>query len=213
MVGQDGKGTADSLMAWRWGNLCYYLTIPSLLWFSLGNYLIDDTYRAVWAIAAALIAALPVAIEMRTGWIFPWPAKFLVGAALFLHIGGGMMSWYFDYYPIYDKIAHLVSGMAVTMVIFLYLLYLAYRSIARPGRRTIVLTVVSVSLLLGFGWELSEYLLDVNLISTYFVTPWDSFFDTVFNILGTGYIAFHANEYLKLEPPEKVWTRLVKRGL
>jgi hypothetical protein len=213
MDGPRDAYAIDRLMAWRWGNLCYYLTIPALLWFSVGNWMIDDVYRAVWAIIAALIAALPAIVEWRTRWVFPWPAKFLIGLALFIHIGGGMMSWYFDYFPIYDKIAHLVSGMTIALIIFLYLLYLEYRSTVQLGRRKIVFLIVSVTLFFGFGWEFAEYLLDVNLLSTYFVTPWDSFFDTIFNILGTGYIAFHANEYLKLESPAKVFTRFVKRGL
>jgi hypothetical protein len=213
MSDPQGEYAFERLMAWRWGNLCYYATIPALLWFALGNWLIDDMYRAAWAIIAALIAALPAVIEWRTGWIFPWPAKFLVGLALFLHIGGGMMSWYFDYYPVYDKIAHLVSGMAVATIILFLLLWLEYRSAVHLGRRWIVLVILSVTLTFGFLWELAELLLDVNLTSTYFVGPMDSFFDTVFNILGAGYIAFHANEYLKAEPPAKVFTRFMKRAL
>jgi hypothetical protein len=60
---------------------------------------------------------------------------------------------------------------------------------------------------------ITEYLIDLNLLSTYFVTAYDSIMDTLFNILGAGYIAFHANEYLKAEPPEKLYTRFVKRRL
>jgi hypothetical protein len=213
VAGPQGEYALDRLAAWRWGNLCYLLTIPALLWFAVGNWMIDDMYRATWAVIAAVIAALPAIIEWRTGWILIWPAKFLVGLSLFIHIGGGMMSWYFDYYPVYDKIAHLVSGMTVALLIFLVLLFLAYRSIARPGRLTIVAIILVVALSFGFLWELAELLLDVNLTSTYFIGPADSFFDTYFNVLGTGYIAFHANGYLKLEPPEKVFTRFVKRAL
>jgi hypothetical protein len=212
--GPKGAYAIDRLMAWRWGNLCYYLTIPALLWFAVGNWLIDDQYRALWAVIAALITALPAIIEWRTRWVFPWPAKFLIGLALFIHIGGGMMSWYFDYYPVYDKIAHLVSGMTVALLVFLLLLCLEYSTRIRLGRRTIVFLIVFVSLFFGFLWELAELLLDVNLTSTYFLGPMDSFFDTIFNILGTGYIAFHANEYLKLEPPAVVFRRFFReKGL
>jgi len=213
MKGSTGEYAIDRLMAWRWGNLCYYLTIPVLLWFALGNWMINDPYRALWGVIAALLAALPAIVEWRTPWVFPWPAKFLIGLSLVIHIGGGMMSWYFDYYPVYDKIAHLVSGMTVALLLLLLLLFLEYRSLVRLGRRRIVFLIVFVTLFFGLLWEMAELLLDVNLTSTYFVGPMDSFFDIIFNILGTGYIAFHANEYLKLEPPEKVFTRFVKRGL
>jgi hypothetical protein len=60
---------------------------------------------------------------------------------------------------------------------------------------------------------MTEYLIDVNLLSTYFVTPWDSVFDTIFNALGTGYIAFHANEYLKLEPAPVLFRRFFRENL
>jgi hypothetical protein len=213
MAGPGEEYALDRLAAWRWGNLCYYLTIPALLWFSLGNWMINDLYRAAWAVIAALIAALPAIVEWRSRWVIVWPVKFLIGLSLFIHIGGGMMSWYFDYYPVYDKIAHLVSGMTVALLILLSLLYLAYRSTLRLGRRAIIIIIVAVTLFFGFGWELAELLLDVNLTSTYFIGPMDSLFDTYFNILGIGYIAFYANEYLRIEPPEKVFTRFVKRAL
>jgi hypothetical protein len=210
----QGEYAIDRLLAWRWGNLCYYLTIPALLWFALGNWMINDVQRAVWAVVAAFIAALPAIAERRSRWIYPWPAKFLIGAALFLHVGGGMMSWYFDYFPVYDKIAHLVSAMATALLVFLILLRLAYSTRLRPGRGIIVGLILAVTLFFGSLWELAEYLIDVNLLSTYFVTPWDSVFDTVFNILGAGYIAFHANEYLKLEPPQVVFRRFFReKGL
>lgn len=214
MDGPREEYAIDRLLAWRWGNLCYYLTIPALLWFALGNWMINDVQRAVWAVVAAGIAALPAIAEWRSRWIYPWPAKFLIGAALFLHVGGGMMSWYFDYFPVYDKIAHLVSAMATALLVFLILLRLAYSTRLRPGRGIIVGLILAVTLFFGSLWELAEYLIDVNLLSTYFVTPWDSVFDTVFNILGAGYIAFHANEYLKLEPPQVVFRRFFReKGL
>ena len=210
MDGQREEYAIDRLMAWRWGNLCYYLTIPVLLWFALGNWLINDPYRALWGVIAALLVALPAIVEWRTGWIFPWPAKFLIGLSLVIHIGGGMMSWYFDYYPIYDKIAHLVSGMTIALLVFLFLLFLEYYDIVHLGRRKIVFIVIFVTLFFGLAWEIAEWDIDQNLLSTYWVNLNDSIFDFYFNIIAVGFIAYHANEYLKAEPAKKVYRRFVK---
>jgi hypothetical protein len=200
----------EGLMDWRYGNLCYYLTIVALFLFSVSGFIIEDTYRAIWGLCAVILAALPAFFEWKDGWIFPWPMKFLIGLTLVMHIGGGINSWYFDLYPVYDKIGHLVASMTIALLLFLFLLFLEYYDVVHLGRRKIILVITVVTLFFGFCWEAAEYIIDVNLLSTYFVTSWDSFFDTIFNILGAGYIAFHANEYLKLESPAKVFKRFVK---
>lgn len=200
----------EDLMDWKYGNLCYGLTIAALFLFSVSGIVINDTYRAVWGFCAVILAGLPAFFEWKDGWVFPWPAKFLIGLTLVMHIGGGINSWYFALYPVYDKVAHLVAAMTIALVLFLFLLFLEYYKVVRLGRRKIVLAVLVVPLFFGFFWEAAEYIIDQNLLSTYFVTFFDSIMDNLFNILGAGYIAFHANEYLKIEPPEKVYTRLVK---
>jgi hypothetical protein len=211
MGGTLERYAIDNVMAWRHGNLCYSLTIVALFITSVYGVIIGDTQRAFWGFCAVALAAIPALVEWLGGWIIPWPAKFLIGLTLVLHIAGGVYHWYFNYYPIYDKIAHLVASMTVAFLTFLFLLFLAYSSVVRLGRWTIVFLILAVSLLFGFGWELGEYLIDQNLFSTYFTTFYDSLMDTIFNILGCGYIAFHANEYLKLESPEKLWKRFVRR--
>jgi hypothetical protein len=209
-MGQSPERYAiDDVMAWRYGNLCYYLTVLALFVFSVSGILIGDTYRAIWGFVAVVLALLPVLFEWKDGWIFPWPAKFLIGLTLVMHIGGGINRWYFMYYPVYDKIAHLVAAMTIALLTFLFLLFLEYYSVVHLGRRNIIIIIFFVSLFFGLCWELAEYLIDLNLLSTYFVTSSDSILDTIFNLLGCGYIAFHANEYLKLESPEKLFKRFV----
>ena len=208
--GRDDTYAVERLDAWWFGNLLYYLTIVALLWFAISGIIYNDTYRAIWGFCAAILAALPALVEWRKGWIFPWPVKFLLGLALVMHIGGGIESWYFSLYPIYDKIAHLVSAMAIALLIFLFLLFLEYYDIIHLGRRKIVFIVIFVTLFFGLAWEVAEYDIDQNLLSTYWVNLYDSIFDTIFNIIAVGFIAYHANEYLKAEPPEKVYRRFVK---
>jgi hypothetical protein len=209
MGGTLERYAIDDVMEWRYGNLCYYLTIVALLLFSLSGIVIGDTFRAFWGFCAAVLAALPAFFEWKDGWIFPWPAKFLIGLTLVMHIGGGIFWWYFHYYPVYDKLAHLVASMTIALLTLLFLLFLSYYSVARPGRWTIIAIVLIVPLLFGSGWEIAEYTIDQNLLSTYWVNFWDSLLDTIFNLLGCGFIAVHANEYLKLESPERLFRRFV----
>ena len=209
MGGTLERYAIDDVMAWRYGNLCYYLTIAALFLTAMYGFLIGDPNRGYWGLCAVGLALIPLLFEWKDGWIFPWPAKFLIGLTLFIHMGGGIYHWYFNLYPIYDKIAHLVASMTVAFLTFLFLLFLAYYSVVRLGRGAIIFLIVAVSLFFGFGWELGEFIIDQNLFSTYFVTSYDSLMDTIFNLLGCGYIAFHANEYLKLESPERLFRRFV----
>jgi hypothetical protein len=192
-------------MAWRFGTLCYYLTILILFLLSVSGILIGDIYRASWGFLAVTLAALPAIVEWRKGWIFPWFMKFLIGLTLIMHIGGGIFKWYFLYYPVYDKIAHVVAAMTIAFMIFLLLFFLEANSIIHLGRQGTVLTIVLVTLFFGLSWELIEYLIDAKFLSTYFLGLNDSLLDTLFNILGTGYIAYHANHYLRLQSPDSLY--------
>jgi hypothetical protein len=199
-----------SLLEWRFGNPLYYLTVFTLLFFSVSGIAIGDTYRAAWGFLAIAVAALPAIVEWRGGWVFPWFAKFLIGLTLVMHIGGGIFRWYFDYYPVYDKIAHTVSSATIALLVFLFLLYLQASSVLHLGRRGIVVTIVLVTLSFGVAWEMVEYLIDSRFLSTYFLGVNDSLLDTLFNLIGTCYIAFHANAYLKLGSPGRLYARFIR---
>lgn len=205
MEGSRKKCHFETLMAWRFGTLCYYLTILILFILSVSGIIIGDTYRAAWGFLAVILAALPALIEARKGWTFPWFMKFLIGSTLIMHIGGGIFRWYFDYYPVYDKVAHLVASSTTGLMIFLLLLFLENNASLRLGKRGIILTIVLVNLVLGLTWEMVEYLIDANFLSTYFLGMNDSLLDFLFDILGTGYIVFHASRYLETQSPDSLY--------
>jgi hypothetical protein len=54
-------------------------------------------------------------------------------------------------------------------------------------------------MVLGLAWEYAELRLDIRSGSTYFVNPYDSIFDMIFNIIATAYVAANLNGYLKQE--------------
>ncbi len=116
----------DSLLEWNYGNTVYYASVLVLLFIAVDGLIIrGDIFRARWGFVALTIALLPVLAEYFFRIIFPWPMKFLITLALILHMAGGIFEFYFTLYPIYDKIAHLVSSMAIAFLFFVTILIIA----------------------------------------------------------------------------------------
>jgi hypothetical protein len=190
----------DAIFAWRYGNVLYYLTVCLLLFIALSGLLIrEDLFRARWGFVAVVLALLPALAERATGIRFPWPMKFFLTLALVLHMAGGIFDFYFTLYPIYDKFAHLAAAMGIGFLIFVAILVLGGVTGNNFHRRTVVACVFVGVLLLGLAWEYAELRLDILSGSDYFVNPFDSVFDMIFNLIAVSYLSANLNEYLKRE--------------
>jgi hypothetical protein len=190
----------DSLFAWRYGNAAYYTTVALLLFVALAGLLIrEDLFRARWGFVAVALALIPAVCEWITSIRFPWPMKFLLTLALVMHMAGGIFDFYFTLYPIYDKFCHLVSAMAIAFLIFTVILVLGGLTGNNFRRKTVVGSVFAIVFFLGLAWEFAELRLDLLSGTSYFVNPYDSLFDLIFNIIATTYLAANLNEYLKRE--------------
>jgi hypothetical protein len=201
-----------TLPAWKYGNTAYYGSMAVLFLIGIAAVFIrHDISRAKWAFVGLAIALLPVAAERLTGIRFPWPMKFLITLSLVLHLAGGVFGFYFSLYPIYDKIAHLVASMAVAYLIFIVILVIGGLFKKYPGRAWIAWGIFLVVMGLGLSWEYTELFIDLSSGTTYFVNPYDSFFDMVFNTLGSAYIALIVNAYLKSESFEHLYQRFIGR--
>ncbi len=211
----QGRGEApqyamDILLRWRYGNaLCYTLQVL-LLAIALTGIWIGDDYRATWGFVALFISFLPLIVEWRMRISFPWPMKFLIALALLIHMSGGIMRWYFTLYPVYDKLAHFISAITISFMLFMLILVIGLNTGFHPGPRIVAFLILVTSFFLGEAWEYAELTIDVVYSSTYFVNPLDSIFDTTFNLIGCGYIALLAYTYLKREPLEKVHYRFIR---
>jgi uncharacterized membrane protein HdeD (DUF308 family) len=212
-VDQDRSGppqyAMDILLRWRYGNVFCYTLQVLLLAIALTGIWIGDDYRATWGFVALFITFLPLIVEWRMRISFPWPMKFFLALALLIHMSGGIMRWYFTLYPVYDKLAHFISAITISFMLFMLILVIGLNTRFHPGPWIVAFLILVTSFFLGEAWEYAELTIDVVYSSTYFVNPLDSIFDTTFNLIGCGYIALLAYTYLKREPLEKVHYRFI----
>jgi hypothetical protein len=59
-------------------------------------------------------------------------------------------------------------------------------------------------------WEYAELFLDLSTGTSYFVDPYDSVFDMIFNIIATSYVTININEYLKRESLLELYKRWIR---
>ena len=200
----------DSIFEWNYGNAVYYATAALLFVVALAGLLIrNDIFRARWAFIAVALALLPALCEWIIGIRFPWPMKFLLALALLMHMAGGIFLFYFTLYPVYDKVCHLVAAMGIAFLVFVFILVLGGLNGRNFRREVVIACVFTTVMVLGLAWEYAELRLDIRSGSTYFVNPYDSIFDMIFNIIATAYVAANLNGYLKQESLMSLYRRWI----
>jgi VanZ family protein len=113
--------------------------------------------------------------------------------------------------PYYDKLAHVVSAIALGLLIFAFFLVLDYWEIRiRPSR--ILAAIFVLVLLFGCGWEIGEYYIDLLVQSSYNNGVMDSILDCISNILGALVAMLIARYYLKSIPEGKTPGYLLQTG-
>jgi len=211
MVKGNPRYLIDEILEWKYGNAVYYAAVLFLLFIALDGLLIrGDIFRARWGFVALTIALLPALAEYFFRIILPWPMMFLNTLALILHMAGGIFEFYFTLFPIYDKIAHLVSSMAIAFLFFVTIMILAGVTGKRISRPVIVISIFLAVMLVALLWEYMELYIDGMSKTTYFVTVDDSLMDTVFNLIGTSYIVLNINAYLKNESVNSLYRRFIR---
>ena len=129
---------------------------------------IIEGYRYSYAtsIACLLLLMIPAICMAKDVVLLPWPVVLCIGVALSLHCLGVLMDWY-TLIHWWDKLTHLVSGIAVASLAALALIVFIVSS-----SKTIVplawvpfLIIISVLTMEGI-WEIFEFSLD-TIIGTY----------------------------------------------
>jgi hypothetical protein len=172
-------------------------------------FMTGDPYRGSWAAVAFALTFLPGLLERATGAAIHRGVKAAIALALFLHSAGGIYGWYFLYYPVYDKVAHFTSSVAIALMVLLLLLFMATFTRIRLDRRVMVALIIISVLVLGAVWEYGELTVDILIGSTYFVGPYDSTGDMLANLAGAGTVAYMAHRRLKGYPVETVFRLFV----
>jgi hypothetical protein len=209
-TGDDKNRLYDDLMDWEYGNIAYYSGLVLLLFIAATGWVIrGDLLRAQWGFVALAIALLPALAEYLTPLILPWPMKFFITLSLIFHIAGGIFGFYFTLYPVYDKIGHLVSSIAISLVIVVMLLILVGITGIRLSNPAVVIFIFIPVIVCGVAWEYAELNIDTVAGSTYFVNVNDSLLDMLFNIMGTSYVVINIRELLKRESLTDLYRRFI----
>lgn len=151
---------------------------------------------------AAAICSIPTIVHRKLHIIVPGEVTFLVALTLFLHTGGFSFQWYLDYYPYYDKLAHLIAAITIAFVIFLALLIMMrISSHLQLERWQIFLFVVIFTLAFGVIWEIWEFIFD-TFLGSFFTLPFqrgntDTMLDLISDLAGGLIVAFLGTYFLK----------------
>lgn len=171
---------------------------------------IQDVPRLFNVIAAMIISVLPIVFEKVMGMSLPFGVKSLVPFALFLHVAGGIMRWYWLYMPFYDKFAHLVAAIAIGLSVFVFFLVLDYYEV-RISKWKVLLGIFIITMLFGGIWEVGEKTIDMMVKSSYNNGLIDTIGDEIGNIMGTIIALLVVNTYINSVPSGKSMSWLLRK--
>ena len=175
---------------------------------------IDDIPRMKIAITAFFITLLPYAAEKLLQISLPSGVKGMIPFALFMHTAGGIMRWYWELSGIYyDKIAHIISGVALGLVIFSsFLTFILYTDYGKGmQRRSVLIWTALITFLFGIFWEIEEMSIDTVMMTTYSGGTFDSIGDMIGNIVGIILCICIVKRYMDTVPPDKSLSSLLRK--
>lgn len=173
-------------------------------------FLIADTSRLNFVLVAMFIAIIPLIVEKVMAISLPFGVKALISLALFLHLAGGIMRWYWKFQPFYDKFAHVIAALAIAMCIFSFFLAIDRYGVSVSPKK-IYAGIIIITLLLGGVWEVGERSIDLMVKSSYNNGMVDTIGDTIGNLIGCIAGAVIARYYLRTVPPGKSISWLLRR--
>ena len=173
---------------------------------------IDDIPRLYIAITAFFMTLIPYAAEKLLGISFPFGVKSMIAFALFMHTAGGIMRWYWmlsDFY--YDKIAHMIGGLALGLVVFVSLLTVILFTTWEINKRSVLILTALLTFLFGLVWEFEEMAIDSVVMTTYSGGIYDSIGDLTGNIVGIIICLYIINRWMDSVPPQERLSWLLKK--
>jgi len=179
-----------------------------LIALSLRDY--SQVFGGVIAFGLTLV---PSAITRRWSITLPWEVSLLIALSLYLHIAGGVLGYYDIYYPYYDKIAHLVSGITVSVLAFVAVLLLDRFSRLNLSRWMIVGFIIMAAMAMEGFWEIYEWLFDTFLGTTLQHGLDDTMLDMIFVLVGAVAVALAGNRYLSEFSKEELTRKMVHEEL
>jgi hypothetical protein len=175
---------------------------------------IDDNPQVTIAIMAFFLTLVPYVAEKLLRISLPFGIKIMIPFTLFLHTAGGIMRWYWELSGFYyDKIAHMVSGFSLGLVIFSsFLTFILYTDYGKGmQRRSVLVWTALITFMFGLFWEYEEMSIDSVMMTTYSGGIYDSLGDTIGNIIGIILCLYVAKRWMDTVPPEKSIASLIRK--
>jgi hypothetical protein len=174
----------------------------------------DDAPQSKIAIMAFFLTLIPFAVERLLRISLPFGIKSMIPLALFMHTAGGIMRWYWIYSDFYyDKIAHMIGGFALGLVIFAsFLTFVLFTEYGRGmQRRSILVWTALITFMFGLLWEFIEMSIDSLMLTIYSGGLYDCIGDMTGNIIGIILCLYVAKRWMDTVPPEKSISSLIRK--
>jgi hypothetical protein len=152
--------------------------------------------RALWTMLAITLALLPFLFESNFGMYFPWSIKIMVVLSLLLHTAGEVHRWYYIYAPYYDKISHIVSSLAISYLIFMFIIFVTLYTELKWDGYKVIFFIIFLTMAFAFFWEWWELFSDQHFGSSFFWDMPDGVSDIIVDFIAALYVALFANGYL-----------------
>jgi hypothetical protein len=187
------------------------------------SLIIQDYTRSLWPLVSVVLTLVPFAFEKRYDILLPLGLKMLVPFGLFMHVAGGIMRWYWEV-PFFDKAAHVISTMALGLILFTMYLFLDYLEyvkkkpffkkrirIFKTQEDDVLAGVTVILIIFGLAWEVAEYGIDLVFHTTYNFGLVDSVGDFMGDVLGILIIIYIVHHSIRAIPPGETLDYLLKK--
>lgn len=188
-------------------------SVQGLILLNVGYSLwIGDLFLALVGMFGFFLTTVPYIVSRRGEICLPWEVNLLIALSLYLHVAGHISDYYVVFAPYYDKIAHFVSSVTVSVLGFVLVLLVDRYSGLRLTRPMIVFFIVISTMGLGALWEIYEYLFDTFFGTTLQHGLDDTMTDLIFDLFGAVIIAAVGNFYLRRLTKEEITSLFLKPG-
>lgn len=178
-----------------------------LIALSLGEY-----SQVFTGVIGLFLTMVPAIATRKWSITLPWQVNLLIAFLLYLHVAGEIQGYYLLYYPYYDKIAHLIAGITVSILAFTIVLLLDRFSRLNLSRWMIVGFIIITAMAMEGFWEIYEWLFDTFLGTNLQHGLDDTMLDMIFVLIGSIIVALAGNRYLQEYSKEEITDRLVVPG-
>ncbi|MCT8335961.1 hypothetical protein FKB36_00225 [Methanoculleus sp. Afa-1] len=182
----------------------FLIAVNVLIALSIGEY-----SQVFTGVIGLFLTMVPAIATRKWSITLPWQINLLIALLLYLHVAGEIQGYYLLYYPYYDKIAHLIAGITVSILAFVIVLLLDRFSRLNLSRWMIVGFIIITAMAMEGFWEIYEWTFDTFLGTNLQHGLDDTMLDMIFVLIGSSIVALAGNRYLQEYSKEEITDKLV----